>query len=180
MKIDFMELEFKFDIVDGANYYLSSPEVIGLLFIPFKTGETFIWFDKIKLVYEISFEVEKIVKNRWKITVDGKTIPTKFMEQGSNNDIELPNAFTKNKPSKFIGLFKINIKETDLKIENRKPLIPIEQIDSLTNNYNEVINILESINNPISKETFLTPGKFIHNDRYYEFVGIGEPLKEIN
>ena len=96
------------------------------------------------------------------------------------NTGELINAFTKGNGNQLIILFKINLKRTDFKIENRKPFIPIEILDSPIHTYSDVISILESINNPISRNTFTdineNPFWFSYHGKHYVLENIEEPL----
>jgi hypothetical protein len=178
-----IEMRFDLNIIQGSRYFLTNfQEVSGLLFIPFKGNQQRIWSD---VIHDdnltISLQAQRVKANRWKISVDNKTLPGNLIQQGHDNDIELPVAFTKNRGEQFIVLCKINLKRTDFKIENRKPITPIEIIDSHINSYNDVVNILESINNPISRETFVTlnqdPLGFSFRGNVYYLTSIGEPLK---
>ena len=72
-------------------------------------------------------------------------------------------------------MFRINLRKTDFKIENRRPFIPLEVLDQQINTYDEVVSILESINNPISRATF-TPEGFLFNGKLYMFTQLQEPL----
>ena len=177
-----IKTSFDLNIVRGSNNYLKNDNVLGLLFIPYTSGDILLWSDSLhnyNLV--IGLEVTLVSGNRWKVTVEGKTLPKNLVQQNINNDIELPVSFTKGKGNAFIASFKINIKRTDFKIENRKPFIPLEILDQQINSYQEVINILESINHSISRETFENlnenPFGFIFNNKLYYFTAIGQPLK---
>ena len=103
------------------------------------------------------------------------------MQQGPQNDIEIPIAFSKRYLSgSGIVLFKINLKKTDYTIEQRKPFTPLEILDQQINTYSEVITVLESINNPIPRSVFTeltTPPGFVLDRFAYYFNGIGEKLK---
>jgi hypothetical protein len=181
-----IEINFDLNIVQGSNYFLTNfPEISGLLFIPHTGNEIRVWSDSLHDSNKfIGLSVKKIKGNRWKITVENKTIPQELVQQGSENDIEIPISFTKGKPDEMFVLFKINLKRTDFKIENRKPFIPIEQLEHQINNYSEVINILESIKNPISREVFTTlhenPLGFMFNNKLYYLTTMNAPLTQRN
>ena len=51
-------------------------------------------------------------------------------------------------------LFKINLSTTDFKLVEKKPFIPIEQLEGPVNSYDEVVGILESISSPIPRTAF--------------------------
>jgi hypothetical protein len=175
-----IKTHFDLNIVQGSQYFINTFDVDGLLFIPYKGTETFIWNDTHNELY-VSLDVEKINKNRWKVFLENRTLPQELVQQGPNNDIEIPVSFTRNKEEKLIVLFKINLKKTDFKIENRKPFIPVEILSEHINTYPEVVSLLESIRSPISKDTFInlaTPPGFVFNEKVYSFVKIGEPLKK--
>jgi hypothetical protein len=166
------EMNFDLNCVQGSQYYLTNPMYSGLLFIPTQGNEMRIWNDSFHdSNITVGLEAQRIHENRWKITVNGKTLPTTLVQQGPNNDVEIPASFTKGKGDVLIILFRINIKQTDFKIENRKPFIPLEILDSQINEYTEVVHILESIKNPISRDVFTNintnPPGFIFNNKIY-------------
>ncbi len=169
--------EFDLNIVGGANNYLNNEEVHGLLFIGCSSNEMYTFYDSFhdyNLV--VGLEAQQIQGNRWKITVEGRTLPNDLIYQGPNNDIEIPIAQTKGKGSYFIGAFKINFKQTGYIIENTKPFILQEVLTQQINTYEEVVNILESIKSPITRQTF-QPGNTINfNNKKYTFVGYNSPL----
>ena len=176
------ELNFDLNIVNGSKYYLE--ESNSLLFIPYNKKEYILkWSDVLYETNYISLNVTYLNKNRWIISLANKKIPFSLLQQGPENDIEIPVSFSKrflNEPG--IVLFKINIKRTDFKIDQRKPFTPISILDEHINNYTDVINILESINNPIPKTVFTnitTPPGFVLNDHTYFFKGVNEPLEFI-
>jgi hypothetical protein len=59
----------------------------------------------------------------------------------------------------------------------KNPFLPIEQIEGPVSSYDEINAILESIKNPITRETFTNPNGFELNGKVYTFQGIGKPLK---
>ena len=172
---------FDLNIVQGSQYYLENPEIIGLLFISLNGNDKLVWTDTVHGDTTISINVEKLLKNRWKISISGKSFPEDLLPQGSNNDIELPVTFTKAKSDSMIVLCKINLKQTSFTIENRKPLIPLEQLENHINTYDEVINILESIKQPIDRNVFTdlnqNPLGISFNGKVYSFNAINEPLR---
>jgi len=174
-----IEMNFDLNIIQGSNYFIQFNSK--LLFIPFSGKETRIWSDTLHdYNITISLNAQKLKENRWRITVENKTLPTELVQQGKENDIELPVAFTKGKGDNLILLCKINLKRTNFKIENRKPFIPLEILEAPLNTYSEVISILESINSPIDREVFVSLnqnpiGFSFHGKVYYQSV-IGEPL----
>ena len=100
---------------------------------------------------EVSFNVKNVNKNRWEITINEKSIPQKLLPQNKNS-VELPIAFTKSKISDGdVILFNINL-NTNGTININKPLVPVEKIPEHINDYPDVINILESINNPVTTD----------------------------
>ena len=174
-----IEMNFDLNIVQGSNYYLQNENISGLLFIPTQGKEMRIWSDTFHDANStVALNVQKISGNRWKISVNGTTISNSLVQQGPNNDIEIPVSFTKNKGNNLIILFKINLKQTDFKIENRKPFIPLEILDEQINDHAEVVSILESINNPISREVFnlSDPPGFTYLGKIYYFTAINKPL----
>jgi hypothetical protein len=176
-----IETNFDLNIIQGSKYYLDNfSEISGLLFTPYRGNLKYIWNDSShESNLSVSLFVENTVGNRWKISVDGKPIPMDLVQQGKDNTIELPVAFTKGKPKAMIVLFKINIKKTDFKIENTKPFLPIEQLDQHINTYEDVISLLESIDNPLSRSTFTESSSlgFTYNKKLYRFISLGQPLK---
>ena len=169
--------EFDLNIVGGSHNYLTNDDIHGLLFISVSSNEMFTFNDSFhdyNLV--IGLEAQQVQGNRWRITVENKTLPMELVKQGPNNDVELPVAFTKGKGNSFIGSFKISIRNTDYRIEQSKPFIPQEQLTQQINTYAEVINILESINSPITRQTFQAGNSIYFNGKVFTFVGYNSPL----
>ena len=169
--------EFDLNIVGGSHNYLTNEDIHGLLFISVSSNEMYTFYDSFhdyNLI--IGLEAQKVQGNRWRITVENKTLPETLVQQGPNNDIELPIAFTKNKGTSFIGAFKLNFKQTDYKIENTKPFVPQEVLTEQINTYQEVVGILESINSPITRETFQAGNSIQFNGKVFTFVGYNSPL----
>jgi len=159
---------FDEDTLNGSRYYLKEYPVSGLLFIPMseyyqrnRVNKNLLIFNSIsnKMDYYLSFSVKKVDKNRWKPSIDSKDIPESLLPQ--DQGVEIPIKFTdqfKIKDSDII-LFKVLLNRITGKINIGKPLLPVEKIESHINDYPEVISLLQSIQDPITKETFtrLTP-----------------------
>uniref|UniRef100_A0A6C0B0W4 Uncharacterized protein n=1 Tax=viral metagenome TaxID=1070528 RepID=A0A6C0B0W4_9ZZZZ len=144
-----IELDFNLDVMGGSKNYLDNyPEISGLLFIPFDGKHYYSWTDiQHDSNMTVDLDISFIDKNRWKVTVQGKELP-------GIGVIELPVAFTNGKPKKMTVLFKINLRTTDFKLVEKKPFIPIEQLEGPVNSYDEVVGILESISSPIPRTAF--------------------------
>jgi hypothetical protein len=176
---------FDEDTINGSKYYLKEYPVSGLLFIPVnqyyqrnKINKNLLMFHSIstKNDYFISFSVKKIDKNRWKPTIDSKDIPDSLLPQDPG--IEIPIKFTdtfKIKDSDII-LFKVLLNKINGKINIGKPLLALEKIDSQINDYPEVISLLQSIQDPIPKETFTHSDGFLLDSKVYSTDSILNPL----
>jgi hypothetical protein len=178
-----IELNYDLNVVSGSQYYLTSDETSSLLFMPLNnTFDILLWSDTLHNANTtIALNVQHLNANRWVISVGTQKIPTTLLQQGPQNDIEIPISFSKRYlTDSGIVLFKINLKKTDYTIEQRKPFTPLEILPSQINTYPEVITILESINNPINLSVFTeltTPPGFVLDHFAYYFNGIGEKLK---
>jgi hypothetical protein len=178
-----IELNYDLNIINGSKYYLTSDETSSLLFMPINnTFDILLWSDTFhNSNTTIALNVKHLNANRWIISVGSQKIPTTLLQQGPQNDIEIPIAFSKRYLSgDGIVLFKINLKKTDYTIEQRKPFTPLEILDQQINTYPEVITVLESINKPIPRSVFTeltTPPGFVLDHFAYYFNGIGEKLK---
>lgn len=153
-----VSIEFVDSMDEIKNYIV--PSISGILFINHTSEYTddeinkkiFIWT---RPLLQVSFEVKNVNKNRWEITIGKKNIPQKLLPQNKNS-VELPIAFTKGKISDGnIILFNINL-NTNGTININKPLVPVEKIPEHINDYPDVINILESINSPITADQLLS------------------------
>jgi len=175
-----VELTFDLNIISGSRNYLESlPDITSLLFIPYTGKNLRIWND-IKQTFTVDLDISFISDNRWKILDRGGIkIKNDLYKKGDNTIIELPVKFTKFlKGTTSTVLFKININKITLKVVEKNPFLPIEQIDGPVSSYEEINAILESIKNPISRETFTNPNNvFELNGKVYTFQGIGKPLK---
>ena len=87
----------------------------------------------IKYKEYVSYNVEHIKENKWKISIDGKPVSDLEIPQ-VNGTVKLPVIFTnKNEiEDNDIILFKINYNSDGI-INNNKPLVPIQKIDKHIN-----------------------------------------------
>ena len=185
-----IETLFDLDIVNYSKKFLSYPDISGLLYIPFEekyqikqiNKKLMLWTDtKKEQIIALNVNAENL---NWKVSIDGKPIPENLLPQ-KNGSIKLPKKF-KMVDGDMI-LFKINFNITDYTINGDKPLIPLEKIDYKINDYSDVINILDSIKNPISKnvlkdiENIRYPDTvgFTYKTKYYMLTDVNEPLKLI-
>jgi hypothetical protein len=174
-----VELTFDLNIISGSRNYLESlPDITGLLFIPYTGKNLRIWND-VQQSFTIDLDISFIADNRWKILDRGGIkIKNDLYKKGDNTIIELPIKFTKFlKGTTPTVLFKINLNKITLKVVEKNPFLPIEQIEGPVSSYDEINAILESIKNPITRETFTNPNGFELNGKVYTFQGIGKPLK---
>jgi len=131
-----------------------------ILFIPLNSIYTIgkinksvrIWTPLIDNNYTISLNVNHLKKNRWKVSINSKSINSIILPQ-KEDSIEIPVIFiNKNKiEDNDIILFKINLNTNGI-INNNKPLLPIEKLSSHINDYSDIINILEYIHSNITKQ----------------------------
>ena len=156
-----IQLKFDQNIIKGSNHY---SDKASLLYIPYDSiytpnrinKEVMIWNDSLNLnnLY-IGLNVKKSSKNRWSVSIDSKEIPGDLLPQ-LNSTIEITIKFTddnKIKDNDHI-LFKIMLNNITKKIATQKPLVALEKLDEQINDYSDVIGILQSIQNPIEKQTF--------------------------
>ena len=95
-----------------------------------------------------------------------------------SHSIEIPIKFTdqfKIKDSDII-LFKVLLNRISGKINIGKPLLALEKIDSQINDYSEVVSLLQSIQDPIPKETFTHSDGFLLDSEIYSTDSITTPL----
>ena len=185
-----IETLFDLDIVKYSKKFLSYPDISGLLYIPFDTSyqikqinkNLMLWTDtKKEQIIALNVNAENL---NWKVSIDNRPIPENLLPQ-KNGTIKLPKKF-KMVDGDMI-LFKINFNMIDYTINGDKPLIPLEKIDYKINDYSDVINILDSIKNPISKnvlkdiENIRYPETigFTYKTKYYMLTDVNEPLKVI-
>ena len=174
---------FDEDIINGSKYYLKEYPISGLLFIPVdqeyqrnKINKNLLVWNSVsrKMDYYLSFSVTKVDKNRWKPKIDSKDIPELLL----SHSIEIPIKFTdqfKIKDSDII-LFKVLLNRISGKINIGKPLLALEKIDSQINDYSEVVSLLQSIQDPIPKETFTHSDGFLLDSEIYSTDSITTPL----
>ena len=192
-----VETVFDLDIVNYSKNYLKE-NISGLLFIPFdktytprKINKDFLmWSDMRKQSNKlIALNVKLVDDNRWKVSVDEKSIPVNLLPQ-LGGSVEIAKKFTKDNKinNNDTILFQINFNVTDNLINVQKPLIPIEKIDYKLNDYSDVLNILQSINSPVQKVVFenITNDKypesvgFNFNGKYYMLIDVNSPLRIYN
>jgi hypothetical protein len=196
------ESRFDLNVIDGVKYILSNPNVYGdiskLLFIPLNgnylinkiNNKLLLWNDinddNNKM---IQLNVEKINKNNniWEVSIDSKKIPNELLPQ-KDGGIELLQSVVKQFEIKNndLILFEINTLSNSTSINKKTPLKPILKLSEKINDYQDVINILQSIHTPLLKSTLLNVnsdnglpnGITIQNKRYYYPIVNGNP--EIN
>jgi len=180
-----VELNYDLDIVNGAKYYLTQFETSGLLFMGYSSKwsssinkNVMVWTNVINNLY-ISLDVEKDAtkKNRWFVTIDGRKIPQELLPQ-IDLSVEIPVKFTDDNKIKNGDhvLFKLLLNQITNKISIKKPLAPVEKLDTNVNDYSDVISVLQSIQTPIQKESFLFTGGFKVGSKVYTSVSIDRPL----
>ena len=127
-------------------------------------------------------EVEQVRNNKYSISLNGKSIPTSLLPQEAGV-IEIPVRLVKSENIQDSDnvLFNININNNGT-INTKRPLKAISRIDETINDYSDIINILQSIQTPISRNTFIDlediGGKlgFIIGDKFYYYVSPHKPL----
>lgn len=192
-----IEVDSRFDlnIVQGAQNFLTNVstfgEISGLLFIPIdleyfpKTlnKNLLLWTDT-KKYSNLMLTLNVISKsgNRWEIKIDSKSIPLNLLPQESGT-IEIPVKFVNknNVVDNDIVLFEINL-NVNGSINTKKPLKAIQKLDEHINDYSDIINILQSIQTPISKIIFTKLNEiggrigFTIGDKYYYLQELRKPL----
>jgi hypothetical protein len=172
-----IQLTFDEDIVNGSKYYLKEYPISGLLFIPSngeyqrsKINKNLLMFNNLSQNLLISLSLTKIDKNLWKPQIESKDIPEKLLPQ-IDGAIEISIKFTDDNRIKNgdIVLFKILLNRITGKINIGKPLQPLEKIDFQINDYPDVIGILQSIQDPIKKETFTDSNGFMLDSKVYNY-----------
>jgi hypothetical protein len=193
------ESRFDLNVIEGVKYFLSSPDVYGdiskVLFIP--VNEKYLINkvnNKLLLWNDISNDENKLIQlnvfnlknNIWKVSIDSKNIPTELLPQ-KDGGIELLQSVVKEFKitNGDLIVFEINTL-IDSTINKKTPLKPILKSSEKMNDYQDVINILQSIHTPLLKSTLininsdneLPPGITIQNKHYYYPIINGNP--EIN
>jgi len=166
-----IEINNRFDlnVVQGANNYLTNTsefgDISGLLFIPIESSyipknvnkNLLLWTDT-KKFSNLMLTLNVFLKsgNRWEVKIDSKSIPLNLLPQ-ENGTIEIPVKFVNKNNVKDgdIILFEINLNVNGT-INTKKPLKVIQKTDEQINDYSDIINILQSIQTPISKSVFTT------------------------
>jgi hypothetical protein len=191
-----IDSRFDLDIVRGANNYLTNRELFGdisgLLFIPTDSPyfpkninkKLLLWSDTHKdsnlmIVLNVYYKSGNI----WEVKIDSKNIPLNLLPQ----DIELPLKFV-NKNNVVSGdliMFEINLNVNGT-INIKKPLNAIQKLDEKTNDYSDVINILQSIQTPLNRNVFtklkLIDGKpgFEIDNKFYYMESLNSPLNVLS
>jgi hypothetical protein len=166
-----IEINNRFDlnVVQGANNYLTNTsefgDISGLLFIPIESSyipksinkNLLLWTDT-KKFSNLMLTLNVFLKsgNRWEVKIDSKSIPLNLLPQ-ENGTIEIPVKFVNKNNVKDgdIVLFEINLNVNGT-INTKKPLKVVQKTDEQINDYSDIINILQSIQTPISKSVFTT------------------------
>ena len=189
-----IENRFDLNIISGTSNFLTNTSVFGdissLLFIPYnlnyiprkKNKNLLLWTNtNLKSTRYISLNVQKSESsnNKWIVSLDSKPIPRDLLPQEAGV-IEIPVSFGKKLKNNDIVLFEINL-FIGGKINTKKPLIAIDIITEHINDYNDIINVLQSIQTPISKNTFIdinknSPPGFTIGDRHYYMTGFNKPM----
>jgi hypothetical protein len=190
-----IENRFDLNVISGASNFLTNTsmfgDISGLLFIPYnlnymprkKNKNLLLWTNtNLKSTRHISLNVEKVSNNKWSVSLDSKSIPIDLLTQEAGV-IEIPVSFGKKLKKNDIVLFEINL-FVNGKINTKKPLIAIDILEENINDYNDVINVLQSIQTPISKNTFTdinknNPPGFTIGDRHYYMSGFNKPMNVI-
>lgn len=164
-QLDIQSNRFDLNVIPGAKNFLTSEEyslygnVSGLLFIPtsgvYKVGKSnnnlLMWSDTLtKFSREFSAQISEIKDSSVRLEIENREI------NFGNETIKISKIFI-NKNKLKVGdkvLFKINV-DSDGKIDQRTPLIPLNVVSEQMYNYSEVINNIESITNPIPRNYFL-------------------------
>ena len=181
-----IETLFDLDIFYSKNF-LSDPEVYGLLFIPYDKIYTpgkinknvLLWTEPNIENKNIALNVYRKSKNKVSIKIDSKKIDSSLLPQ-IDDTIEINVKFLDDNGivDNDLVLFKINVNKIDKTINYKKPLIPLEKINYKINDYFDVINILQSIVNPIQRKVFIDNlDGFVVNNNLYTQPDINSPLK---
>jgi hypothetical protein len=180
-----VELNYDLDLINGAKYYLANFETAGLLFMGYSSKymkstnkNVMVWTNVVNNLY-ISLDLEKdpTKKNRWFVSIDSRKIPLELLPQ-IDLSIEIPVKFTDDNKIKNGDhvLFKLLLNQITNKISIKKPLAPVEKLETKINDYSDVISLLQSIQTPIKKESFLFAGGFKVGSKVYTSVSIDRPL----
>jgi hypothetical protein len=175
-----INLRFDLNIVQGSQYLLRDPLVSGILFISY-SGQFYLWRDVVNNQVIINLQVSLLPNGRWR--VEGG-IPDNLLPQ-KDNSIFLRKEFTKKiKATTFILEARLNLNLTNsTKIDTIEPVIPVSVLETPIYTPQEVINILQSVKFPLSKEIFQNlnqdPIGFNYNGIVYRFNGLNKPLTQV-
>ena len=133
-------------------------------------------FDTRTVIDLISLDNE--LKEKLQETVDAELLV--FESTDIFTDEEFINSITPH----LKDYLKVSIKKTIklLELDFIKKMINLDNIDYKINDYSDVINILDSIKNPISKnimkDIFTRPDTvgFVYKSKYYMLTNVNEPL----
>ena len=190
--------QFDLNIIGGSKNFLNNKEygdISSLIYIPVNEGYTFNRINKKLLIWNnvnkgsndlISLNVYHKNNNRWEVKMNSKNIPAELLPQ-ENGTIEIPLVFSNKNSLKDndLVLFKINIlnktdKMVNTLINTKKPLTPVEKITENITDYFSVINILQSIQTPISKINITTFKinniTYTHSLDQYGKIELNKPL----
>jgi hypothetical protein len=180
------------NIVNGSKYFLETfKDTISLVFMPLNdeyNKNVLKWNNNNSISNkQIVLMVNDSGDGSWSLSLDSKKIPSSLLPQEDNEGggIKIPKNFINKyslKSNQYV-LFEINSDLND-KINIKNPLKPISIFDEKLNEYQDVINILESIKNPIGKSFFTkinqNPIGFKLGTAVYYFVAPNKPLQVIN
>jgi len=192
-----IEINDRFDlnVIQGAKNYLTNTsafgDISGLLFIPIDSvylpksinKNLLLWTDTKKFSnLMLTLNVFYKSTNRWEVKIDSKSLPLNLLPQ-ENGTIEIPAKFV-NKNNVVNGdiiLFEINL-NVDGSINTKKPLKVVQKTDEQINDYSDIINILQSIQTPISKSVFTSISQegpytgITIGDKFYYLSDLRKPL----
>jgi hypothetical protein len=172
-----VNIRFDLNIVQGSGYLLRDPLVSGILFIGY-SGQIYLWNDVVNSTVIINLQLTALPNGRWR--VEGG-IPDNLLPQ-KENSIFLRKEFTKKiKSTTFFLEARLNLNLTNMsKIDPTEPVIPMSILETPFYTTQEVINILQSVKYPLSRETFTNlnqnPLGFNYNGTIYQFNGLNKPL----
>lgn len=149
-----MDVQIITDFSDNVENIIQGEKILfiesGSLYTPGKINKGVQIWEELGDLF-ISLNVKHYTDNRWTVSVNGKSISDNLLPQ-RNSSVEIPVIFINKNDIKDndIIVFKITL-NTDKTINYNKPLQPIEKVTSHINEYPDVVNILESIKNPVKK-----------------------------
>lgn len=198
---------FDLDIIGGSKNFLTNKDfgdISSLLFIPINEEYSFGKVNRKLLIWNnttkesnnlLTLNVYSRSGNKWEVKIDSKNIPNELLPQESGT-IEIPVVFSnKYKLSdQDLVLFKINkLVIRGLRdptgtagtkgintINTKKPLTPLNKSEEQLTDYFTVINILESIQTPISKGVLSNGIRWTINGTTYSHSNDSAGRPEIN